>query len=73
MQQKCMDVKMTIISEVIYTRKDRYDIPFINGILKKNDTDEFIYKTNRLTDIEDTLMFTKGDSSRRGHKLGIWD
>ena len=28
--------------------------------LKKNDTSEFIYKTNRLTDIENKLMATKG-------------
>ena len=29
--------------------------------LKKNDTDEFIYKTNRLTDIESKLTMIKGE------------
>ena len=31
----------------------------------KNDTDELIYKTNRLTDIENKLMVTKGEKGRR--------
>jgi len=31
-----------------------------------------IYKTNRLTDIENELMFTKSEGGERG-KLGVWD
>ena len=34
-------------------------IPLKCGLLKKNDTNELIYKTNRLTDIENTRMVTK--------------
>ena len=32
----------------------------------KNDTDELIYKTNRLTDIENKLMVTKGKREGEG-------
>ena len=41
----------------------------------KYDTNELIYETERLTDIENKLMVTKGGSGRRGRgdKLGIWD
>ena len=39
----------------------------------KNDTNELIYKENRLTDMENKLMVTKGDSKGEGgDKLGIW-
>ena len=31
--------------------------------LKKNSTNELIYKTNRLTDIENKLMSTKGEGN----------
>ena len=41
------------------------------GILK-NDTNELIYKTNRLTDIENKLMVTKGKGGGRD-KLGAQD
>ena len=34
--------------------------------LKKNDTNELIYKTNTLTDIENKLMVSKGDSGVEG-------
>ena len=33
--------------------------------LKRNDTNELIYKTNRLTDLENKLMVTNGASRRR--------
>ena len=34
--------------------------------LKKNYKDEHTYKTNRLTDIENKLMVTKGERVREG-------
>ena len=37
-----------------------------------NDTNELIYKINRLKDIENTLMITKAEGGWRD-KLGIWD
>ena len=38
---------------------------------KKNDTNELIYRTNRLTDIERKLMVIKRKGGR--DKLGVWD
>ena len=51
-------------SEVSQREKDKYVISLIGGILK-NDTNEFIKKKNRnkLTDIENKLMVTKGEGS----------
>ena len=39
-------------------------------------TNEFIYKTDRLTDIETNLRLSKGKAGRGGvnrDKLGVWD
>ena len=45
-------------------------IPLICGILR-NGTNELIYQTQRVTDIENNLMVTR---ERRGRdKLGDWD
>ena len=38
---------------------------------KKKAANELIYKTNKLTDIENKLMINKGDMERI--KLGVWD
>ena len=38
----------------------------------KNDTNELIYKTRRLTDVENKLVVTKGERQERD-KLGVWD
>ena len=40
-----------------------YDIAYIWN-LKKNGTNELIYKTNRVTDVEDKLMVTGGKVER---------
>ena len=67
-----MDLEIIILRKVSQTEKDKYPmILLICGILKNN-TNEFIYKTNRLTDIENKLMVTKGERKRRD-KLGVWD
>ena len=47
-----------------------YDITDIWN-LKKKAANELIYKTNKLTDIENKLMINKGDMERI--KLGVWD
>ena len=40
-----MELEIVILSEVIQTEKDEYHtISLTYGILKKNDTNEFIYK-----------------------------
>ena len=33
----------------------------------------FFVNRDRLTDIENKLMATKGQSGREGDKLGVWD
>ena len=38
----------------------------------KNNTSEFIQNRNKLTDIENKFMDTKGECGRRNN-LGIWD
>ena len=41
---------------------------------KKNDTNEPIYDTNKLTDLENKFMVTKGEGGGWGvGKLGVWD
>ena len=49
------------------------DIPRL--VISKEEllTHECIYKTDRLTDIENKLMVTKGEGGRGVDKLGIWD
>ena len=48
------------MSEVSQTQTAKYHmILFICGILKKG-TNELIYKANRVTDVENKLMVTRG-------------
>ena len=42
-----------------------YDITYLYDLLK-SDTNELIYKTERLADIENTLMVTKSNSEGSG-------
>ena len=54
-----MDLEIFMLSE----RSDKYYmILIICEILKKNGTNESIYKTDRVTDRENKLMITKGES-----------
>ena len=50
------------------TEKDKYHMILTSEILKKN-TNELIYKTETLTEIDDKFMVTNGDSGG----LGVWD
>ena len=52
------DLEMIILSEV-RARAILYDILCMQN-LKRNDTSELIHKTNKLTDLENNLMVTKG-------------
>ena len=40
---------------------------------KRKQTNELIYNRNRHTDIENKLMFTKGEMWVGGGKLEVWD
>ena len=46
-------------------RQMSYDITYLYDLLK-SDTNELIYKTERLADIENTLMVTKSNSEGSG-------
>ena len=53
------------------TDEDKYHkISLIHGILK-NGTNEFIYKTNRLIDVENKLMVTKDKAGGINWECGI--
>ena len=66
-----MDLEIVILSEVSQTEKDKYHmISLIHGILK-NGTNEFIYKTNRLIDVENKLMVTKDKAGGINWECGI--
>ena len=61
-----MDLQIIILREV--RQKDKYHmISLICGILK-TDINELTYKTNRLTDIENKLTVTKGESGSWGER-----
>ena len=52
-----MDLEIIIVSEVNQTKKDKYDIAYMqNPPPKKRNTNELIYKTK----IEKELMINKG-------------
>ena len=44
-------------------REISYEVSYMHN-LKRNDTNQLIYKTERLIDIENKLMVTKGEVSR---------
>ena len=62
------DPKITRLTEV--RERQIYDIIYMQNL--KYDTNELIYKTNILTDIENKLMVNKGKLRIRD-KLGVWD
>ena len=66
-----MDLENTILSEVSQTEKDKYYmISFICGIQAKWYKWTYLQQRNRLTDIENKVMVTKGEEDG---KIGIWD
>ena len=60
------DLENVTLSKVSQTEKDKYMRSLICGILK-NGTNELIYKTEPVTDVENELMVTKRE--RGGYKL----
>ena len=58
-----------------HTKSDRewqisYDITYMQNLKKDN---KLIYKTERLTDLENELRVTKGEGWRERDRLGVWD
>ena len=68
-----MNLEIIILSEVSQTEKNKHHmISFIcKTLYVENDADD-TYLPNRLTDLENKLMFTKGEIWGRD-KLGIWN
>ena len=54
-----MELETVLLSEVRQTREISYGIPYVWN-LKRNHTNELIYKTERLTDLENKLMVARG-------------
>ena len=68
-----MDLEMIILSEVSQAEKDKYHMMWlICRILKKRYRWTYLQSRNRLTNIENKLLVTKGKGGR-GDKLGVWD
>ena len=57
-----MDLEIIILNEVSQTEKDKYLVILLyaESKKKKKDTNEIIYKTERLTDLENELMVARG-------------
>ena len=53
---------MIVLSKVSQTEKDQYYILSLACRILKNDTNDLIYKKNRLTDIENILKVTKREN-----------
>ena len=67
----CSDMDLEISqSEVSQTKKDTYHNIMYMWNLKKNGTNELIYR-NRVTNVESKLIVTKREMGK--DKLGYWD
>ena len=66
-----MDLEIIILSEVSQKEKDKYHITYMWNL--KYDTNEHIYETDRLTDIENRLVVAKGEGVLGREGLGVWD
>ena len=53
-----MDLEIVILSEI--SQRKIYDIPHM-WYLKRNDTNELIYKTETDSDLENELMLPRGE------------
>ena len=66
-----LHVETVILSKVSQTRTNTIWYPLYVKSVNKNDTNELIYKANRLTEKTD-LQLPEGKGGGRD-KLGIWD
>ena len=69
-----MGLESIILSEVSQAGKDKcYMIITCMWNLTKNYKSTYLQNRNRLTDIENKLMVTKGERCGGRDKLGVWD
>ena len=64
-----MDLENTVFSEM--SEKDIYDITYVWNL--KNNTNEYIYKTETDSQTYKTNMVIKGERWAGRDKLGTWD
>ena len=68
-----MNLEIIILSEVNQSEKDKYHIiPLICGILKQ-DTNEFTYKTERISQTKQTYGYQRGKRRAWSDELGVLD
>lgn len=70
-----MDLEHIMLSKISQTEKDKYLMMSHIWTQKEKQTDEWMYiqNRNRLTDIENKLVVTRGESEAEEDKLGVWD
>ena len=68
-----MDLEIIILSEVSQTEKDKYHDNHFYVESKKWYKWTYLQNRNRLTDLENKLMVTKGEKVGGRDKLGGWD
>ena len=67
-----VDLEIIIVGKVSQTEKDKYHMTSLNcGILKKKMIQTYLQNRNRLTDLENEFIITKGKRWR--DELGVWD
>ena len=66
-----MDLEIVLLSEVSQTEKDKYMISLICGILKKMYKWSYLQNRNRVIDVENKLMVTKGEKGGINWETGI--
>ena len=67
-------IDLEMLSEVSQTKKDKYHVILICGI-KKRYRQTYLQNRNRLTDIENEFMVTRGEGGieRKMREKGVWD
>ena len=65
-----MDLEIAIPSEVSQTEKDKYHMI---SLLKKMVQGTYLQNRNRVTDVENKIMVTRGERGTGRDKLGDWD
>lgn len=70
-----MDLEHIMLSKISQTEKDKYIMMSHIWTQKEKQTDEWTYiqNRNRLMDIENKLVVTRGESEAEEDKLGVWD
>ena len=67
-----MDLEIIKLSEVSQTEKDKYHMILLTFKIFKNDTSNLFTK-QKLADLGNKLMVTKGKGLEGRNSLGVWD